>query len=39
MIIVCAWCGKKMGEKPPYEDKSLTHSMCEKCYKKWKEKK
>jgi hypothetical protein len=31
MIIKCAWCGKYMGEKPPYEDKSITHSICEEC--------
>ena len=34
MIIKCAWCGKDMGEKPPYEDKSVTHSICEECLKK-----
>jgi len=28
MIIKCAWCGKYLGEKPPYEDKSVTHSIC-----------
>ncbi len=31
MIIVCAWCKKKMGEKPPYEDKHETHSICPEC--------
>jgi len=31
MIIKCAWCGKYMGEKPPYEDKSITHSICPEC--------
>jgi len=34
VIIKCAWCGKVMGEKPPYEDKSITHSICDKCLKK-----
>jgi hypothetical protein len=32
MKIVCAWCGKPMGEKPPYEDESITHSICPECY-------
>lgn len=36
MKIVCAWCGKDMGEKPPFEDKSVTHGMCPECYKKVK---
>jgi len=31
---VCAWCGKDMGEREPLEDKSITHGMCEDCYKK-----
>jgi len=31
MKIVCAWCKKDMGEKPPYEDKSVTHSICPEC--------
>lgn len=35
MKIQCAWCGKDMGEKPPYEDKSITHSICEECQKKY----
>jgi len=32
--IVCAWCGKEMGEKPPLGDKSITHSICPKCKEK-----
>jgi len=31
MRIVCAWCKKDMGEKPPYEDKGTTHSICPEC--------
>ncbi len=31
MKIVCAWCGKDMGEKKPLKDKSVTHGMCEEC--------
>jgi len=35
MIIKCAWCGKYMGEKPPYEDKSVTHTICAECREKY----
>ena len=35
MIIVCAWCKKRMGEKPPYEDKSETHGICQECLEKY----
>ncbi len=35
MIIKCAWCQKILGEKPPYEDKSETHTVCEECRKKY----
>ena len=31
---VCSWCGKDMGEKEPFEDKSVTSGMCPECYKK-----
>jgi len=31
MIIRCAWCKKILGEKPPYEDKSYTDTICEEC--------
>lgn len=34
MIRVCAWCSKDRGEKPPYEDKSITHTICPECYSK-----
>ena len=33
---LCAWCGKDMGEKPPLEDKSETHGMCEECFSKFR---
>lgn len=33
MIIVCAWCGNTLGEKPPLKDTSVTHTICEKCFK------
>ena len=35
MIIKCAWCGKYMGEKEPYEDKSVTHGICPECRAKY----
>ena len=31
MIIKCAWCQKKIGEKKPLKDKSVTHGMCDHC--------
>ena len=31
MIVVCAQCKKKLGEKPPYDDKSHTHTYCPTC--------
>lgn len=39
MIRLCAWCGKTIGEKPPYEDKGVTHGMCPECYEKNRPKK
>jgi len=36
MIVVCAWCGKRLSEKPPLDDKSVTHGICAKCA-KWLE--
>jgi len=32
MIIVCSWCEKSMGEKEPFEDKNITHGICQPCY-------
>jgi hypothetical protein len=34
MRVVCAWCKREMGIKPPLEDKRVTHGMCVNCYKK-----
>ena len=34
MLRICAWCGKKIGEKEPLEDKRKTHTICGKCEKK-----
>ena len=31
MKIVCAWCKKIMGEKPPLKDETITHSICHAC--------
>ncbi len=31
MEIICAWCKQKIGEKPPYDDKRVTHTICPKC--------
>lgn len=42
MIRVCLWCRKDFGEKPPFEDLSRTHGICEHCLSclaKWKERK
>ncbi len=35
LVIKCAWCGKCMGEKEPYEDKSVTHGICPECLAKY----
>ena len=34
MIIECAWCDRKMGEKEPLSDKRVSHGICKKCSKK-----
>jgi len=28
---ICAWCGKNLKEKWPYDDDSITHTICEEC--------
>jgi hypothetical protein len=35
LVIKCAWCGKYMGEKEPYDDKSVTHGICPECRAKY----
>ena len=30
--IVCAYCGKKMGEKDGEGVSGISHSICEKCF-------
>ena len=34
MKIVCAWCGKDMGEKDGKGVAGVSHSICEECYEK-----
>jgi len=34
MIRVCMRCKCVMGEKPPFEDKSETHGICDECWPK-----
>lgn len=34
MIIECAWCKKKLGEKAPLKDPAVTHSICNACMRK-----
>ena len=31
MKVYCAWCLRKVGEKAPLEDCSITHSICVEC--------
>ena len=31
MTVQCAWCRTVTGERPPLEDRSVTHSMCKDC--------
>ena len=33
MKIICAWCKRVMGDKEPFDDKSITHTICPKCLK------
>ncbi|MDP3880175.1 MAG: hypothetical protein Q8Q07_07735 [Dehalococcoidales bacterium] len=35
LVIKCAWCGRYLGEKEPYEDKSVTHGICPECLAKY----
>ena len=36
MYRTCAWCGKGMGQKPPYDDQGITHGICLDCLEKVK---
>jgi DNA-directed RNA polymerase subunit RPC12/RpoP len=31
MIRICSLCKRDLGEKPPYEDKRITHTLCPTC--------
>ncbi len=31
MKIFCSWCGKKIGEKEPLEDRRTSHGVCPVC--------
>jgi len=37
MKIVCAWCGKEMGEKEGEGIEGATHSICDECLEKLKQ--
>ena len=34
MKIICSWCKKFLGEKAPFDDKSVSHAKCSDCLKK-----
>jgi len=31
MIRICCWCGELAGEKPPYECRDITGTICDRC--------
>jgi hypothetical protein len=34
ITILCAWCGKEMGEKPGEGHEGVSHGICPECLKK-----
>lgn len=30
-MVICAWCKKDMGQKPPLEKEVVTHGICSEC--------
>ncbi len=38
MKIICAWCKKDKGDKPPYSDKSISYGICKECAEKLRRK-
>jgi hypothetical protein len=36
--VVCAWCQKAMGTKEGYGVEGISHSICQECLKKEKDK-
>lgn len=35
MRVVCAWCKRYLGQRPPYGDPRTTHGMCGSCAREW----
>jgi len=33
MIVICSYCREKIKEKPPLNDKRISHGCCDKCFK------
>jgi DNA-directed RNA polymerase subunit RPC12/RpoP len=31
MVIICAWCKKKMGKIEPLHDETVSHGICPPC--------
>ena len=36
MKIICAWCGKDLGEKDGKGEEGVTHGLCQECFDKMK---
>ncbi len=39
MLVKCAWCQEKIGEKDGEGVEGVSHGICDKCYKKYFSKK
>jgi len=37
MLIFCSWCERYIGEKKPFWDRSISHSICKECYNKFED--
>ena len=37
MKVICSYCRKRIGEKEPINDDSVSHGMCQECYDYYKE--
>jgi PAS domain-containing protein len=35
--VICSYCRKRIGEKEPVNDDSVSHGMCQECYDYYKE--
>jgi len=31
MKVICAWCNKDMGTKPPLDSNHISHGICDEC--------